>query len=181
MRVIHLKEFIKTGFFGSITIGSTKEEVIEILGNKYDFGDFGESQIIKYTWYEFFYWTVSGKVFGIQNDHLQADCGNHDKMIHYKSRKWKLDTWFLQTGKNITFKEVKNYLIQESIDYKIEPSSPFNNDNIIRCMNSNVTFDFCSDYHLFERDKTGKLNEWKEVKIENEDDFVLNGIRLFES
>ena len=45
MKTILLKEFIKTGHFGSITIGSNIKDVTDLLGNNYDFGDFGASQI----------------------------------------------------------------------------------------------------------------------------------------
>lgn len=54
MNTIHLKEFIRTGKFGTISIGSTKTDVVNELGNKFDFADCGETQIIKYGWYEFF-------------------------------------------------------------------------------------------------------------------------------
>jgi len=36
MNTIHLKEFIKTGKFGTISIGSTKSDLVNALGKKFD-------------------------------------------------------------------------------------------------------------------------------------------------
>ncbi len=180
IETIYLKNFIKTGIFGSIKIGSTKEELIKKLGDKYDWGDFGEAQIIKYSWYEFFYYTDTGKIFGIQNDHLQADCNNYKEVISFKNKYWTLDKWFLKKGHNITFKKIKEILLNEDIEFVIEKSSYANDEKIIKCIESKVTFDFCNEYCILELDDKGKPKNWKEVKVDNQDDFVLNGIRLFE-
>lgn len=180
MNTIDLKEFIRTGKFGTISIGSTKTDVVNELGNKFDFADCGETQIIKYGWYEFFYWTESELIFGIQNDHLQADCTNHKEMIHYKSKLWSIDKWFLEVNRNITFGQVEEYLIREGISYDIVPAYKGCDENVIKCMQSNVTFDFANEYRLVELNEKGKFRNWKEF-IENEQsNFVLNGIRLFD-
>jgi len=70
-----------------------KNDVITLMRNDFDFGDFDESQIIKYGWYEFFYWTENEIIFAIQNDHLQYDCINHDEMINYENDSIKIDNW----------------------------------------------------------------------------------------
>ena len=82
MKTIQLREFVKTGQFGTISIGSTKADLVNSPGEEFDFVDCGETQLIKYGWYEFFYWTESELIFGIQNDHLQADCVNHKEMLN---------------------------------------------------------------------------------------------------
>lgn len=180
MNTIHLKEFIRTGKFGTISIGSKKADVVNALGNKFDFADCGETQIIKYGWYEFFFWTESELLFGIQNDHLQADCTNHKEMIHYKSKLWLIDKWFLEVNRNITFGKVEEYLISEGISYDIVPAYKGCDENVIKCMQSNVTFDFTNEYRLVELNEKGIFKNWKEF-IENEQsNFVLNGIRLFD-
>jgi hypothetical protein len=121
MKTVSLEKFIRTGRFRTITIGSSKQDVIDLFGSNYDFGDFGESQIIKYGWYEFFYWTATEKIYAIQNDHLQADCGNHLSMITFKSKGWQLDKWFLRKNKNITRQEVKEALNSKNIHLKNNP------------------------------------------------------------
>jgi hypothetical protein len=142
MTTIHLKEFIKTGQFGTISIGSTKADVVNAFGKKFDFADCGETQIIKYGWYEFFYWTESELVFGIQNDHLQADCSNHKEMIDYKSKLWTIDKWFLQVNKNITLRQVEGFLTAEGISFEIVPAYEGCDENVIKCLNSRRDF-FC--------------------------------------
>ena len=180
MTTIHLKEFIKTGQFGTISIGSTKTDLIATLGKKFDFADCGESQIIKFGWYEFFYWTENELIFGIQNDHLVSDCINHDKMIDYKSKLWTIDKWFLQVNKNITFSQIEELLMKEDIPFEIVPAYKGCEENIIRCLNSNVKFDFVNEYGLLELNENGKSKKWKDVIIKEQSNFVLNGIRLFD-
>lgn len=180
MATIHLKDFFTTGKFGGVTLGTTKDEIINLLGEDFSFLDLGETQALLFGWYEVFYWTDTGKVLGIQNDHLLADCTNHDEMINLKNKKWQLDKWFLKEFENITFKDIKDLLTKEGIRYSVQPTYKGCDENIIKCIGSNVTFDFCNNFTSVQLDDKGKPNIFKDVKIENEDDFVLNGIRLFE-
>ncbi len=180
MTTIHLKDFITTGNFGGVTLGTTKDEIINLLGDDFSFSDFGETKAILFGWYEFFYWTDTEKVLGIQNNHLLADCTNHDEMINFKSKKWQLDKWFLKEFKNITFKDIKDLLTKEGISYQVQPTYEGCDENIIKCIDSNVTFDFCNNFTSIQLDNKGKTKVLKKVRIENEEDFVLNGIRLFE-
>jgi hypothetical protein len=180
MNTIHLNEFIKTGKFGTITIGSTKTDLVNELGNEFDFDNCGETQIIKYGWYEFFFWTESELIFGIQNDHLQADCTNHSEMMQYKSKLWSIDKWFLEENRNITFGQVEEYLLRERISYEIVPAYKGCDENVIKCMQSKVTFDFVNEYRLVELNEKGEFKKWREFMENDQSNFVLNGIRLFD-
>jgi hypothetical protein len=180
MLTISLIEFIKTGNFGTITLGALIDEVIEQFGEDHDFGDFGETQIIKYDWYEFFYWTDTRKIFGIQNDHLEADCENHADMIYVSNNKWKLDVGgFLRENENIAFREVKQMLEEENIPYVIEPAYEGCDELIIRCVESNVQFDFIRELHFAEFDQDRKFKGFKITSLNHQDEYALNGIRLF--
>jgi len=180
MAIIKLKDFIRTGNFGVITIGSTKDEILKVFGKEFDFADCGETQIVKYGWYEFFYWTENEKVFGIQNDHLQADCLNHKEMINFKNEFCTIDKWFLKENENVTFAQVIKYLNQENIPFSIDPVYKGCDEKIIKCINSNVTFDFVNEYTFIEVTAKGKLKNRKEIRVEHQSDYVLNGIRLFQ-
>ncbi len=149
------------------------------LGNNFGFGDFGETQIITYGWYEFFYWTKSEIIFGIQNDHLQADCTHHEEMIDYESKIWTIDKWFLKVNKNITFGQVEELLVKEGISFEIVPAYKGCKENVIKCSKSNVTFDFANEYRLVEYNEMGRFKNWKEIVEGEQKNFVLNGIRLF--
>ncbi|WP_143011393.1 hypothetical protein [Chitinophaga filiformis] len=179
MITIQLKDFIKTGNFGPLTIGSSKGEILQVFGGTYDLADCGETQIIKYGWYEFFYWTDNEKIFGIQNDHLLADCVNHSEMINFKNRFFTIDKWFLKENKSITFREVIECLEQENIPYNIVPAYDGCDENIIKCVNSNVTFDFVNEHTFTEVTAKGRFKNRKEIRVAHQLDYVLNGIRLF--
>ena len=180
MKLFSVKEFIKTGKLGSIGVGSTKHEIIEQFGKRYDFGDCGETCIIKYGWYEFFYWTETEKVFGIQNDHLQADCVNHADMIFFRNKNFIIDHWFLKVGENITFKEIIELLNAESITYTVEPAYKGSDALVIKCSESQVTFDFADEYSHVVLTKKGKFAGYKDIVETNQSGYVLNGIRLFD-
>jgi hypothetical protein len=179
-KTISLKDFVKTGIFGPINLGSTKDELVDFLGDKFIEGDFDQTQIFAYGAFEFYIWAETNILWGIQNDHLQADCSNHAYMISWKNKKFKFDPWFLQVGKNVTFGEIKNILTTENIDFTIENSSAANENKVIKCVDSKVTFDFCLDFTHIELDEKGNFLNEKTVIETNQEHFILNGIRLFD-
>lgn len=179
MKVIELKNFIKTGEFDTIQIGkSTKQEVIKLMGTNFDFVDCGESQIIKYGWYEFFYWTKSEIVFAIQNDHLQFDCSNHNEMIEYQNESIKIDNWFLTVNKNVTFSEIIEILKRENIHYELEKHN-FDGDLEYIRLNNGITIDFDNELTSWIYNKSKDEWDMKNNLIKNQQDYILNGIRLF--
>jgi hypothetical protein len=180
MKVVSLKEFTETGSFGGITMGSSKGDLIKHFGEKFDFGDCCKTQIIKYGWYEFFYWTETEKIFGIQNDHLQVNKFNHKVAIDFKNKIWAIDKWFLKENEDITFKQVLDLLKKDSIPYKIEAAFEGCDEVIIKCEKSMVTFDFNSEHHLIIKNKKGKTQDYETLIEIDQDNFVLSGIRLFD-
>jgi hypothetical protein len=177
MERIEFKEFIRKGFFGRITIGTAKRDIVKFLGKPSDsFGD-QETQTLKYGQYEFFYWTGSEKVLGIQNDHLQADCINHSEQINFKNERWTLDKWFLTENKNTTLGQVSDSLKKENIPFDIEHAQ---DGVVIKCLDSNVTFDFVSEFRIVELEGKGIFRNWVLITENKEENFVLNGVRLFD-
>lgn len=179
MKVVKLEDFIKTGNFANIKIGtSTKHDVIDLMGHDFDFGDFGENQIIKYGWYEFFYWTKTEIVFAIQNDHLQFDCSNHHEMIEYKNNNISIDNWFLEVNKNCTFSEVIDVLEKEGLPYKLKRQAFKGALEYIELANG-ITLDFDNELTIWLHNDSEDNWEMKNELIESQKDYVLNGIRLF--
>lgn len=179
MKRIELKEFIKTGEFDKIRIGiSSKKDVIDLMGNDYDFGDFGDTQIIKYGWYEFFYWTESEIIFGIQNDHLQFDGPYHEDMIEYQNDHVQVDYWFLKVNENVTFSEVLEILNEENLQYQFEKQS-FEGAVEYLKLDSGITIDFETELTSWTYDEL--KGEWdrQSEPIKDQKDYILNGIRHF--
>ena len=174
MKTISIKSFAEKGTFGEIGIGTLKKDVIKFLGTDFDFGDFGETQIIKYGWYEFFFWSDTEKLFGIQNDHLQADCENHNEMILFENDSFEIDTWFLKVNEDFTYSQVIELLNKENIDFKIESGNEVEPE-IIR-FKSGTYFDFSEGSFSW----NSETNKTYETIIENKEDYILNGIRLFD-
>ena len=100
-------------------------------------------------------------------------------MINFRNRLWTIDKWFLKDNENITFGQVVDLLIQENIPFNIIPAYEGCDENIIKCTNSNVTFDFDNEYRVVELNAKGKFKNWKEIIVEDQSNYVLNGIRLF--
>lgn len=178
-RIISLNSFAKTGLFGNIKVGeSSKNDVIQLLGDNYEWADCGESQIIKYGWYEFFYWTESQLIFGIQNDHLKFDCTNHDEMICFENEIVKIDHWFLKVNEHITYSNLKEIFNQEGIPYKVN-RQPYDGALDYIELSNGIAFDFDDSLVNWSYDRI--TDEWNmnEVPIETPADFVLVGMRLF--
>lgn len=174
MKIISLKSFVESGKFGNIGIGSLKTDVINELGSDFDYYDSGETEIVKYGWYEFFFWCDTGKLFGIQNDHLQADCSNHDEMILFQNDKFEVDTWFLKVDESFKYEEVIELLKKEQVQYQIVIGNKYEPE-IIKFA-SNVYFDFSEGVLSWNIEN----NNWLETTIEKKEEFLLNGIRIFD-
>jgi hypothetical protein len=184
MFTVYLKEFITTGKFGPIALGTSIDEVIIILGEpddkiEYDNGHCG----ITYAWYEFFYKRDTGVLYAIQNDHLAAFPNrktkrvNNKKDICFKNDYFEINIWFLKKGKYLTFAEVIDNLKKEKIEFEI--AKGYSNESIIK-FKSGVTLDFddLSGLASFGEDS----NDWTfSEKITDNNETILNGVRLFNS
>lgn len=169
METIHLKQFAITGAFGKIKMGATKTEVTSLLGKKYDFADCNDSYILKYGWYEFFFWTESNTLFGIQNDSLSG-MENDKKTFLFRNKKFKIYPWFFKKQK-FTFKKVIEILNKQNIAYSV------NTDQYTKIeFDSAVYFDFITEKYVY----NNKIKNWEEEIITNREDYILNGIRLFD-
>lgn len=173
---IFLKHFAITGKFGPITVGMTKNEVIQLLGEPEEDRDFGTgSSGLYYGWYEIFYDSKTEVINAIQNDHLQAHLGDNSEAIHFKNDLIEIDTWFVKPDSDITFSEVTNILNKESISYKQEE---YWGNEIIR-FESGVYLGFDNRNNIWEIDQNGEIQQHENAIIENKEHFVLNGIRYF--
>ena len=149
MTTISLKDFILTGNFGRISLGMTKSEVIDYLGNPNETADFGAGASgLFYNGFGFFYWTENSKIFAIQNDNLE-------RLLTEKSE-YKLnetvivDTSFLQFGQILTHKNVIDYLKKENIKFDTLYRGAY---DVIKFL-SGVTFDFENPKLIFQKFKT---------------------------
>lgn len=159
MQVISLKEFALTGDFGPVKIGMTKEEVLQHLGEPNDEADYGSGYFgLTYSWYELFFASKTGILDSIQNDHLAVFGDHHKESIQFSNEKITIDTWFLNPDEDMTREEVKNFLLDQHIDFVEEE---YWGEKIIR-FPSGVYLDFYSDDNA-----------------EPENKAILNGIRFF--
>lgn len=178
MNTLSLKDLFKTGLLGPLQLGiSTKQDVIDFMGEPGEVYTSLDTIILKYGWYEFFFWTDGELLNGFQNDHLSNDCLNHDEMIIYKSNHVEIDHWFLQPFKNFTFSEVVQIFEEEEVSFTIETYRHDDKEEYIKLVDSYVTLDFVDEHRYVE--KAGE--EWfiREIEINNKQDFILNGIRCF--
>ncbi len=176
MRKINLKEFALTGDFGPVKIGMTKGQVIELLGEPDSDNDYGTGSTgLLYSWYEFFFDKKTEILKSIQNDHLQADCEEHNESILFKNDKIEIDIWFLKLNQDVTRREVKEILQQQEISFSEEE---YWGNEIIR-FKSGVYFDFDDRDGVWEIYEDGKMEKDETVIIDDKENFVLNGIRHF--
>ncbi len=177
MKTISLKDFIITGSFGGLTIGMTKKELFELLGENDDINDYenGSSGIF-YGYYEFFFDIETDKITGIQNDHLliypklkrKNRIEDHREAIYFENEKFKMDLWFLKFGVNIKYNEIIQILNNESVEFN-EIYDIYSGCRIE--FKSGVTMDFSDFDDYWFIDNT----------IPDKNKLTLNGIRLFEN
>jgi hypothetical protein len=183
MITISLKDFVLNGNFGPVKIGMTRDEVVSLLGKPEGEGDFGSGYGgLLYAWYEFFYdKEKNDRIYAMQNDHL-AICPNlKTKRVNNKSEicfsndYFTIDIWFLKKGWYLTYKDVVQVLKKEKIDYEIIEKHGVP----IFKFTSGVEIDFDDNSGLFIYGEDGKLQE-QPKPILDRNDWILNGIRLFE-
>jgi hypothetical protein len=175
--IISLKDFVASGTFGPIKIGMTTKEVTEFLGKPIDVYETEEAGFLSYGWYEFFYLTIDRKISGIQNKHLIADCDNHGEMIFFENDTFKIDPWFLETGKDFTYKDVKNILEKEGLKY-FEETPQLYDSSILKFKNG-VYLEFSGGFSGWGADDENSDN-WLpfEKTIDNIEDFILISIGI---
>jgi hypothetical protein len=112
--ILSIKEFIKTGKFGEVRIGMSKEDVINRLGIPDSDNDIGANgSILLYAWYELFL-NHENILVSIHNDNYDPT----DKASYeFENEKIKIDSWFLNNTENQTTETVSTILKNEGIEY----------------------------------------------------------------
>lgn len=117
---IRILDFIKTGVFGGVQLGMTDQEVIDILGHPEDEGGSEDAFSFRYGWWEIHFLRKNqNKAFLIQNDHLLNDCINHNEMIEFENRHFKIELDFIKPFEHIRLKEVIAILNEQKISFKL--------------------------------------------------------------
>jgi len=138
MITVSLKDFILTGKFGPVHTGMTMDEVIDILGIPGSVNHFQVSTGINYAWYEFFFDPEQdNRLTAIQNDHLMHT-DEYAQGLAFANSRFSIDTWLLETGRNISRNEIMTVLEAENIPWE---NVPFYDLDIIK-LESGVTLDF---------------------------------------
>lgn len=149
---IKISDFIRTGNFGTVSIGDSPEAIIKKLGTPDGFGLINErnkrEKHIHYGQYEFF--IVDEKLNAIQNMNFNPE---YPHRMEYQNQLFKIEVGFFKPNRKILLNEVKIELKNLNISFKI---IDFFGRKAIKT-DSGVVIDF---------------NNEKIVEIENEMDFV---------
>lgn len=162
---ISLKNFILSGNFGPVYIGMPIDELKQHLGEPGDSHDSGAGAgILFYNGFEFYYYTDTGAVHGIQNDNLLYEGPDRKSDgLYYFEDTILVDTWFIEFGKPLSYKQVKENLEREDIFFEECEKDAYNELRF----SSGVRLDF---------------GNWKDDdgrQIIDRDEAALNGIRYF--
>lgn len=114
---VSIKEFIRTGDFGPVKLGMSKDEVIDLLGNPDSDNKIRKTgSILLYSWYELFF--DNEKVLkSIQNDHYQPNLPNTYK---FSNAKFRIEPWILNADETQTIDSIAHRLKDVGIDYEKE-------------------------------------------------------------
>jgi len=162
---ISLKDFVLSGRFGPVYIGMPIDELKHYLGEP---GDSYESKsgagFLFYNGFEFYYYTDTNTVHGIQNDNLRYEGPDRKSdYLYYVDDAILVDTWFIEFGNPLNFTQVTELLKREDISFEACEKDGYDELKFP----SGVRFDF----------ENWKDDEGK--KIINREEAALNGIRYF--
>jgi hypothetical protein len=113
--IIRIEEFLKTAEFGPITIGTSKDKTLSLLGAPDDDTDLdGPGSIPLYAWYELFY-DHNNTLKSIQNDNYDP---TDKKSYFFKNEKFEIDPWFLNEKSNQNIEDISSLLADANIPYQ---------------------------------------------------------------
>ncbi len=165
--IISLKEFASSGKFGPIGIGTTKSEIIETLGEPDEDYDYGTgSSSLKYSSFEFFYWTDSKSLSAIQNENYKVE---YPANFTFKNDYFELDTWFFKYNMKFTFKDVISILEKEQVSFVVQDFL----DRKIIVFPSEFILDFDNE------EWNQSLGRWQVIKAY--ENYKLLGFRYFKN
>lgn len=163
---IKISEFLRTGKFGSVTIGDSPETIMQKLGKPDGYGPFNErnkrAKHIHYGKYEFF--IMDGKLDAIQNDRYDP---NYPHLMEYQNELIQIEVEFLKANRVKVLSEIKTELNNFNIPYTI---IDYWGRKALKTI-SGVVIDFNDEKEI--------ENEIDLVKIDNIEDYELIGIRYF--
>lgn len=154
MNVISLKEFVLSGCFGPVYLGMPLEELKKHFGKPADSYDSGMgSGLWFYNGFEFYYYTKTNTLFGIQNDNICHE-GPEKKSEHlyFFDEDTLIDTWFLDFGKKIPYRKVVTRLQNEGISFETENRGDYDELRF----SSGVAFDFENREGISEKEKVSR-------------------------
>lgn len=161
---ISLKDFILTGQFGPVHIGMSVDELKQHLGKPGDVHESEAGGILFYNGFEFYYYTDSYTLHGIQNDNLRYEGPDQKSAcLYYFNEAILVDTWFIEFGEPLNYQQVLERLKQEGIPFEKHARDDYDELKFP----GGVTFDF---------------ENWKDYEGKqtiNREEAMLNGIRYF--
>ena len=138
---VSIKEFIRTGGFGPVKLGMSKQDVINLLGKAESDTDLDQTgSILIYAWYEFFF-DHDDILRSIQNDNYRAENAN---TYEFSNEKFRIDPWILNSDESQTIDSVARLLEEAGIEYERE----FYYDRYVIRTKSEVMVDFSDEENV---------------------------------
>jgi hypothetical protein len=114
-KVISMLEFLRTGMFGELSLGSTKNDMLQFLGEPSAWGNSITKDLgfCIYGDVEFHWWTNTNKIRLIHFDHFSRinDTGEYPRL--HKS--YELDPWVIRSEANMF--DIQNALSKQQIPF----------------------------------------------------------------
>ncbi len=114
--IVSIREFAISGRFGPVSIGMSREQVTEELGQPD--GKMNLSRPctgIHYSMYEFFF-DEGGRLKAIQNDHCDPE---HPDSVEYKGDRFQVDPRVLRSTPRHTLASVQEVLKREGVPHTL--------------------------------------------------------------
>ncbi|MFY0675271.1 MAG: hypothetical protein JXQ87_17885 [Bacteroidia bacterium] len=115
---ISLIEILRSGKFGEICLGDSKEKVIEFLGQPTGYGNPEYNDILNYNSFEFSF-NPSGTLECILNKRFISDKMDLIKSELEINRLFELSVWFDNTKNNLKLSSILDFLTKTDINFSV--------------------------------------------------------------
>ncbi|BDY04671.1 hypothetical protein [Ferrimonas sp. YFM] len=113
---IRIEEFLKSGRFGPLELGTSKDLAIASLGEPDCDADLGKTgSILLYGWYELFF-NRENQLHSIQNDNYDP---SRKESYLFKNEKIEIDPWFLNEALNQCIGDISRALEEKGMEYEV--------------------------------------------------------------
>lgn len=168
---ISLLEVLRTGSFGPVELGFTKEQLMSAIGKPTSIFN----NILNYNSFEFSF-ALNGKLESILTKRRLNKQNRFKDFELQLNNNWKLTTWFSTSYKSPSLNAIRKFLNNETIEYDVLLHNGLYTELKMKTNHASLYFDHCIDNEF-----TYSFQEEGSTNTNGEESSILSAISLYDS